>query len=277
MLKKTKDLEERRRLLSALTKEEKKLLFDLYFQQGSKHGAQGWDVNHSVSTRRWHYVDYVLLYTYACELHASRVLELGCSAGWLIKALRETGVEAWGVDVSPWIVSKADSAIKDFIHIVDLDLENIPFNDSFFDMVVGTQILEHLLNLSHVINEVKRVLKQEGFALFVIPKPMAPWALDDITHVNIWDESTWINILQRAGFKLYDIDVNCEKLMKGYKDLIFKLPPHNIKTRILRFIPSLRVGKLIAHVYIHLKRILYKQWQNLSRDNHIFLLQKIAP
>src|SRR6476661_8245522 len=44
------------------------------------------------------------------DLRPSSVLDAGCAMGFLVEALRARGVEAWGIDISEYAISKVDES-----------------------------------------------------------------------------------------------------------------------------------------------------------------------
>ena len=50
-----------------------------------------------------------------------------------------------------------------------IDLQNIPFEDNTFDLIITEDVLEHVLDIEMAFNEIKRVLKKDGFHIFTIP------------------------------------------------------------------------------------------------------------
>ena len=100
-----------------------------------------------------------------------RILEIGVGGeGGVLYPLKENNF-AEGVDVS-------DSAIlncKKFgleIKKANLDKDNLPFADDFFDVVFAFEVFEHFSNPQHALEEIKRVLKSEGSLLISIPTPL---------------------------------------------------------------------------------------------------------
>lgn len=72
----------------------------------------------------------------------SSVLDVGCAKGFLVKALRDLGIEAYGVDASEYAVANAHPDIKEY---VSLGLaEALSHDENSFDVVTCFDTLEHL-------------------------------------------------------------------------------------------------------------------------------------
>jgi len=68
-----------------------------------------------------------------------------------------------------------------------------PFEDSSVDGVLACNIVEHLPNKVHVMNEAWRVLKDGGILTVLVPDATrSGWAFADPTHVSYWSlEGFW--------------------------------------------------------------------------------------
>jgi 2-polyprenyl-3-methyl-5-hydroxy-6-metoxy-1,4-benzoquinol methylase len=88
------------------------------------------------------------------------VLDLGCRDGSLTKHFLK-GNEVIGVDIDDVALSicREDLGIKTFHH--DLN-ETLPFDASSFDVVVASEVIEHLMFPEITLREVYRILKNEG-------------------------------------------------------------------------------------------------------------------
>lgn len=53
--------------------------------------------------------------------------------------------------------------------IVIGDIHHLPFADEYFDAVICKSVLEHVENPQTAVNEIRRVLKKSGYALFYVP------------------------------------------------------------------------------------------------------------
>lgn len=93
-----------------------------------------------------------------------RILEVGCGRGHLVKRLRELGAEAVGIDANP---QAPDQAVTD--GVVHMYAESLAFEDAAFDKVVAIHSIEHIPDLEGALDEMARVLRPGGRALFVYP------------------------------------------------------------------------------------------------------------
>lgn len=53
--------------------------------------------------------------------------------------------------------------------IMCIDLQNIPFEDNYFDFVITEDVLEHVWDVTRALNEINRVLKPGGKHIFTVP------------------------------------------------------------------------------------------------------------
>lgn len=101
---------------------------------------------------------------------ASRLLDVGCGDGnlglWLGQALGAE--EIFGIGVSSANVEvamgKGIKAIK-----LDVDEFDFPFDSDYFDAVFCGEVIEHLFDPDHLLDEMYRVLKPEGFCIITTP------------------------------------------------------------------------------------------------------------
>ena len=100
-----------------------------------------------------------------------RILDAGCGEGHLISKMMENGIEGvfWGVDNTEVSLERAikrcPTAEFRKGNIMNLGF----FKDEFFDVVICTEVLEHILEYGKVIKELKRVLKRGGVLIVTFP------------------------------------------------------------------------------------------------------------
>jgi len=101
----------------------------------------------------------------------SILLDVGYSSGILLMTIRKNNClsEYFGIDIHH---------INPHINLKNCnlglgDVRNLPFHDSFFDVVFLLDVLEHLENVDMAINEIFRVLKPDGVA--ILSGPTESW------------------------------------------------------------------------------------------------------
>jgi len=107
----------------------------------------------------------------ACLNDESILLDVGYSSGYLLTTLRNHNClsEYYGIDIhhiNPQInLKNSNFGIG--------DVRNLPYHDSYFDVVFLLDVLEHIGKVDIAIKEVFRVLKPEG--LVILSGPTESW------------------------------------------------------------------------------------------------------
>lgn len=99
-------------------------------------------------------------------------LDVGCGPGTILETL-PAGVQKVGLDISPTLLERARAKGIE-THNVDLDAAPLPFPDGRFDLVIATDVIEHVLHTDHLLNEINRVLRPGGLFVAGIPNINQP-------------------------------------------------------------------------------------------------------
>lgn len=87
--------------------------------------------------------------------------------GWFASFLDKTKNTYYGVEITSL---RTKIAKEKGLMVVRQDLDKgLPFKDKCFDVVVASEILEHLPNVSMVLLEIRRVLKDDGIFVGSVP------------------------------------------------------------------------------------------------------------
>lgn len=101
----------------------------------------------------------------------TQVLDVGCGRGELVFFAAKKGAKAIGIDYSKNSIKLAKLAqkkqpqkIQSKTEFIYMDAKRLKFKDSFFDLIIMTDVVEHLYpeELNKVFEQIKRVLKPEG-------------------------------------------------------------------------------------------------------------------
>lgn len=103
-----------------------------------------------------------------------KILDIGCGRGEMVLYVIKNGAKAVGIDyandsieLAKLLKSKQDKTIQSKMSFKVMDAKKLKFRNSTFDMVIMTDVVEHLYpeELDEVFQQIKRVLKRDGLLL----------------------------------------------------------------------------------------------------------------
>jgi ubiquinone/menaquinone biosynthesis C-methylase UbiE len=103
------------------------------------------------------------------------VLDAGCGQGALSVMLAQKGAIVSGTDISIPNVDASKKYAEEAgvtIHFEVADLENLPFPDNSFDVVVCSHVLEHIPDFDKGLQEIYRVARKK--VVFAVPTIISP-------------------------------------------------------------------------------------------------------
>ena len=108
----------------------------------------------------------------------SLVLDIGTGTGSNLRMLSDLGFNyVTGVDTSDDAIRYC--AEKGFGHVQKGNVCALPFDDGSFDVVLATDIIEHVDDDDLALAEIARVLKPGGRVLITVPAFRSLWGLQD--------------------------------------------------------------------------------------------------
>ena len=122
------------------------------------------------------------------DLAGKRVIEYGCGLGRITVLLARSGAQVDAFDISPESVEVARrraevNGLGDRIRLSVAVAEELPYDDSEFDLAFGKAVLHHL-DVASAGPELLRVLRPGGRAAFSEPLGMNP--LLTMTRDHVW-------------------------------------------------------------------------------------------
>lgn len=141
-----------------------------------------------------------------------RLLDVGCGAGFFLKAAEEIGWEAEGVEISTAASEYAQNIVKVKVH--EGKLEDKHFPSEKFDLAVLIDTIEHFMNPLNTLKEINRILTKEGILIISTPDYNSlsrlflgkNWAvLSPEEHSSIFTQKTLLHILKNANFGVLGI------------------------------------------------------------------------
>ncbi|NNG36284.1 class I SAM-dependent methyltransferase [Nakamurella aerolata] len=126
--------------------------------------------------------------------------DAGCAKGFLVRALLERGVDAYGGDISQEAIEGAPPGLRERLAVVDLSrpLES----DRRYDLVTCIEVLEHMAP-EHARRAVDNLCAMSDVVLL----STTPDDFREPTHVNIHQAGDWAQAFASNGFfRRTDID-----------------------------------------------------------------------
>lgn len=97
-----------------------------------------------------------------------RLLEIGCSTGYLTRLFLGKAGRMFGLDMNCTALSRAKRRHPN-VSLACADVEHLPFADSSFDAIVMLEVIEHTRSDVAAIAELRRVLKVGGILVLSTP------------------------------------------------------------------------------------------------------------
>lgn len=138
----------------------------------------------------------------ASGLKLENLLDIGTGNGNAARAFRDAGVKvtATGYDVDAY-VDDVEAAFEGIRLVQNVDICDMhQFEDNSFDAIWCAHVLEHVFDTARALEEVKRVLKPDGYFFVSVP----PFKHNVVGgHVNPgWNLGILMYVLAASGFDL---------------------------------------------------------------------------
>lgn len=130
-----------------------------------------------------------------------RILEIGFGSGEVLFSF-PNDCELYGVEISPSAIEVARQRAKQKNYArYEFSLsetEELAFEEGSFDLVVASHVIEHVPDDAKFLKEVRRVLRQDGVAIILIP---INEEFDDPRHLHRYTAVGFLKLIEEHGFK----------------------------------------------------------------------------
>jgi 2-polyprenyl-3-methyl-5-hydroxy-6-metoxy-1,4-benzoquinol methylase len=166
-----------------------------------------------------------------------RVLELGCSTGYISRLLKQNGCSVIGVEVD-LKAARLAANICDQVLVSDLDksiwTEQI---EERFDVVLMGDVLEHLVDPEEVLRSVRRLLLPSGVIVVSLPNIVhwsqrvnsligsfdyEPTGLLDRTHLHFYNLRGARTLIEDAGYRILEFQPIIGGRLSSYLRLLWQ-------------------------------------------------------
>jgi SAM-dependent methyltransferase len=159
----------------------------------------------ALEERHWWYAGRrALVRRLVAPLAPGRALDVGCGSGGNTGVLRDLGWRVTGLEYSP---VAAPLAAGRGLPVVRGDATRLPFRDGSMDLVMSTDVWEHVDDDGAVAREAVRVLRPGGRALIAVPCSMKLWSGHDVAlgHLRRYERADLVALMESAGLDVVDV------------------------------------------------------------------------
>jgi 2-polyprenyl-3-methyl-5-hydroxy-6-metoxy-1,4-benzoquinol methylase len=151
---------------------------------------------------------------------ARRVLDVGCSTGYLAKRMQQQGATVIGLDMDERAAELARRFCEE-VYVGDVETMELPFEPGTFDAVVCGDLIEHLRDPRGFLTRVRPLLRPGGRLVLSTPNianwamrlsllfgrfRYTEWGLLDRTHTHFFTRKTLRECLEATGYRLVAFD-----------------------------------------------------------------------
>jgi SAM-dependent methyltransferase len=133
----------------------------------------------------------------------ARVLDVGTSTGTNLRMLRDLGfADVEGLDLSQEAIRYCAEKALGVVH--EGDICAMPFPDGSFNLVLSTDVIEHVSDDRLALSEVARVLKPGGVAIITVPAFQKLYGLQDRVahHRRRYHKQDLVQKIRAAGLEI---------------------------------------------------------------------------
>lgn len=161
-----------------------------------------------------------------------RVLDVGCSSGYLSEPLSQRGNTLVGIELDPEAAREAERFCERVL-VGDVETMELPLEPGSFDVVLCGDVIEHLRDPGAALARLRPLLKPGGRLVVSTPN-IANWAMRlsllagrwrytdrgflDRTHTHLFTRRTLVETIERAGYHVEQVDFSVP--VPGDSDLL---------------------------------------------------------
>jgi 2-polyprenyl-3-methyl-5-hydroxy-6-metoxy-1,4-benzoquinol methylase len=156
-----------------------------------------------------------------------KILDIGCGLGNFTLRLKNFGNQLYAVEISEKAAKLAkEKGIK--ARLLDVDEQDLPYVNNFFDIIFCGELIEHVFDPDHLLDEIFRTLKPNGLAIITTPN-LASYLNRSVMLFGFHPYFTSTGLRYNTG-KFFGKDYPCPHLtvftMRSLKELLLL---HNFK------------------------------------------------
>lgn len=144
-----------------------------------------------------------------------KILDAGCGEGHLIEKLnlKNNTNFYYGVDITEMSLESAKKRCP-YAQLYNMNLLNLDFDDESLDIVICSEVLEHVFEYETVLKELNRVLKKNGNFIITFPNETL-WTISRIIlgrrpikvpdHINSFTPQKMLSLIKMKPISVVNL------------------------------------------------------------------------
>lgn len=170
------------------------------------------------------------------------ILDVGCGNGWMVRKLCDLGFDAFGIDASEDGIQIAKEYYPDRFFVQDVRSKELPvqLGDKSFDVVISTEVIEHLYNPGAFLDFLAGILtsNDSGSGKIILTTPYHGYIKNLILalsgkmdqhfhalwvggHIKFFSRKSLTELLGKHGFEVLHFQ-GCGRLPYLWKSMLVK-------------------------------------------------------
>lgn len=194
--------------------------------------------------------------------HPVKALDLGCGAGHVSYHIAQMCEQVIAYDLSESMIDLVEQTAGqrgiNNIQVKQGCAEDLPFENTYFDVVVTRFSAHHWQDIQHAIQQVYRVLKPQG--LFIVidsigsNQPMLDTFLQSVellrdpSHVRNYSLGQWLNLTESHG--LIPFNIERQALSICLDDWVKRMHTPKLAIDAIRYLQSMASDTVTSHFCI---------------------------
>jgi len=147
------------------------------------------------------------------------ILDVGCATGYLGASAKKNGNSVYGIEISEIAIEKAREVLDGVVE-GNIEEMEIPYPEEYFDIIICSDVLEHLFDPQEVLLKLRRHLKKSGKLMISVPNvahysirwmlmkgnwEYKAFGLMDYGHLRFFTKKTMSHLLEASGYRIKEI------------------------------------------------------------------------
>lgn len=133
------------------------------------------------------------------EINPKRTMDVGCAIGFLVEALHDEGIEAYGMDISEYAITQVREDIRPFCKVGNASKKI----DGKYDLITCIEVLEHV-GKEDIVKVIENICNATDDVIF----SSTPFDYNEDSHISVNSPEHWVELFAYNGF-YHDISYDC--------------------------------------------------------------------